>query len=229
MNRTNIMVDIETLGKNADSPIIQIAAASFDITTGKIIDTFDECCDIACYSKDVKINGDTLKWWLKTDADLLNQLLNKSNRDPDDMIFDFLKWIDKQGDFHNRYLWGNGILFDNNMIKTHMEEIGLEYPIFYRNDRDMRTIVDLAAMKLGLESATEFGRLHSDKSVRAHDAMNDVKTQVHIMHEAYKVIMGIDKTKTSTEHTGYKEKSYDLPFNVLRGRKSKQNYEEKGI
>ena len=189
MNRADIMIDLETLGTEPDSPIIQIAAARFDIATGDIIDTFNQVCGFQ-FEHNITITIDTLKWWLNTDNELLKDLLNQGKNSTLSMIESFYSWITNQGEIDERYLWGNGILFDNNMIKTHFQNFYHKYPILYRNDRDMRTIVDLAAMKLGLESATEFSKLHSDENIRAHDAMNDVKTQVHIIHEAYKVIMG---------------------------------------
>ncbi|WP_285122375.1 3'-5' exoribonuclease domain-containing protein [Lactococcus petauri] len=43
----DIIVDLETLGTDVDSTVIQIAAAEFDITTGKLVgQPFNECVDL---------------------------------------------------------------------------------------------------------------------------------------------------------------------------------------
>lgn len=164
MDRVDIMVSVDTLASNSVLPYIRIAAASFDIKTGEIIDTFDDT---------TRVNGGD--WWARTDADLLNRLLNKNDRSSDDTIVDFISWISRQGTSNSRYLWGreSRILYDYNKIRAHICA-----------DRDIYTIVDLANMKLELKPAMKLGKMH------LKDTMDDVQTLVHIVHEAYKVIMG---------------------------------------
>ncbi|GAA0347901.1 hypothetical protein GCM10008931_43990 [Oceanobacillus oncorhynchi subsp. oncorhynchi] len=186
--RTDIMVDIETLGRQSDSTIIQISAIAFDISTGKHISKFNEVADISKNENPLVTDGSTIKWWLKTNHDLLKELLLlRGNKSSEDIIRDFHKWI--KHFFHdtskNVYLWGNGILFDNKMIQHQMEKLGLEYPIFYRNDRDVRTIVDLTAAKLGSEEE-ELKEGFNDDSLVAHDAFDDVKYQINLVTGCYR-------------------------------------------
>lgn len=185
--RVDIMVDVETLGNKPDSTIIQIAAANFDITTGKTIDIFNECCDIS--KEDINVTGGTLKWWLKTDKDLLEDILNRGNISPSKLLKEFKLWLLSESicSYDDVYLWGNGILFDNNLLQTQMKAAGLNYPISYRNDRDLRTAVELAAMKSGL-SNRDFIERHSLSDIHKHDAMDDVYSQVKLLHESYKIL-----------------------------------------
>lgn len=82
---------------------------------------------------------------------------------------------------------GDGILFDNKMIQHQLELIGKEYPISYKNDRDVRTIVDLAGKKLGL-TEKELKAKFKDDSLVAHNALDDVKFQINLVVECYKVL-----------------------------------------
>lgn len=184
--RMDIMVDIETLGNKTDSTIFQIAAVAFDIRTGNHINSFQHIADI---SKNVKLNvtGDTLKWWLKTDAELLRNLLYKGEGSSEELLNLFAVWLSKLVEGNQVYFWGNGILFDNKMIQAQLESIGLEYPIFYRNDRDVRTIVELASHKTGL-TERELREKHYDKSV-AHNAVNDVANQIKLVCSCYKELI----------------------------------------
>lgn len=183
--RKDIMVDLETLGVNTKSTVFQISAAKFDIRTGEIFETFDVCCDIE--KMPVVASGSTLKWWLNTNKELLTRLLNKGECSELEMFQQFHDWM---GDADkNTFLWGSGILFDNNFIRDKFTSFGMSYPIYYRNDRDVRTILELAVIKSGM-SESEFREKFVPENKELHNALNDVLYQVEMVHQCYKTIMG---------------------------------------
>lgn len=192
--RIDIMTDIETLGTNSDSTIIQVAAASFDISTGSIISTFNECADLTKNLRPLKVDASTLKWWLATDAALLEKILSSGQKSSEDILVGLCNWIDS---FHEGnspsvkediFLWGNGILFDNKMLQTQMQALGLQYPIFYRNDRAMRTIVDLASAKLQIDEK-ELKERYKNPELVAHDAFDDVRSQINLVSSCYRLLI----------------------------------------
>lgn len=186
--RIDIMVDIETLGTKQDATIFQVAAVAFDILTGETIETFNQIADIGKASN-LRVDGSTIKWWLNTDEELLTKLLNNGTVSTDELLENFNKWLVKFKDGANHvYLWGNGILFDNNMIQYQFEQLGLEYPIYYKNDRDVRTIVDLASTKLGI-SEVELKDRYNDESLTKHDAFDDVMCQIRLVSGCYEVLI----------------------------------------
>lgn len=182
--RVDVMVDIETLGNKSDSTIIQIAAAAFDIETGRFVETFNEVADIA-KNETMNVTGDTIKWWLDTNKELLHTLLNSGTHSSEDTLRLFNLWLTDLTERYDVYLWGNGILFDNKMIQHQLEAIGLRYPIFFRNDRDVRTIVDLAAKKLDV-TEKELRVRYQDDALVAHDAFDDVMYQISLVTGCYK-------------------------------------------
>lgn len=190
--RKNIMVDIETLGTGEGATIFQIAAMSFDITTGQIHDHINLIGDITKYES-LKVDGFTLKWWLNTNKELLADLINRGNITEFEMAQSFYNWIYKQAgtDEHtdNVYLWGNGILFDNQKLQKFLNETGVKYPIFYKNDRDVRTILELASMKTGL-SENDIKETVTLESEVEHDALDDTRYQIRLVHKCYELIMG---------------------------------------
>lgn len=172
--RIDIMCDIETLGKDGDTAIFQVSAAAFDIKTGSIICTFNEICNIG--GGKIFVDGDTLKWWLNTDKELLSKLLNQGNCSEKWMVEYFHSWIENLQKKYDVYFWGNGILFDNRIIKAKMESYNLKYPIFYRNDRDLRTLVDIVTTKYGIDVNKECQVENTEK----HNAMHDVEHQIRV-------------------------------------------------
>ena len=188
--RIDIMTDIETLGRANGAPVFQIAAVKFDVRSGRILDTFNEVVDI---TKLNNIEGDTLLWWLNTNKELLANLLNEGKSGgltEEDVLKHFVDWVTSSIDGgpapsqKDIFLWGNGILFDNRLIQNKCFQYGLEYPIHYRNDRDMRTIIELAGFKTGYDSEYAYRKSVPNVGI-AHDAFDDVKFQVMVLCKAF--------------------------------------------
>lgn len=177
--RLDIMTDIETLGTDSDSTIIQISAIAFDIRTGEHRARFNQIADISKNKSPLKVTGDTLKWWLKTDKELFTELLNSGTDSSEDVLRNFYRWLIPLNVINERelYLWGNGILFDNKMIQRQLESNGFRYPIYYRNDRDLRTLVELTSFKLGI-TEDELRAKYRDETLIAHNAYHDVINQI---------------------------------------------------
>lgn len=183
------MTDIETLGTDSDSTIIQISAIAFNIETGEYLSTFNQIADIELNENPLKVTGSTIKWWLNTDKELFTKLINSGNKSSEQILRDFHKWLLQfTTDWKLVYLWGNGILFDNKMIQHQFENLGLEYPIFYRNDRDLRTLVELASIKLGI-TEEELKEKFKDDSLEAHNAFDDVICQINLAVNCFNVLM----------------------------------------
>lgn len=181
------MVDIETLGTKKGSTIFQIAAIAFDIQTGEKLRKFNHIANISD-NKKMSVDGDTIKWWLKTDPDLLTELLEKGEGSSEDLIRSFHDWLTGLKSEGQLYLWGNGMNFDNRMLQYQMESIGLVYPVHFRNDRDVRTLVDLVCVKKGC-SEYNFKEQYSSEKYISHDAYCDVLYQIDMLVGGHALLM----------------------------------------
>lgn len=191
------MTDIETLGQNSDSTIIQISAIAFDIKTGEHFSLFNEIADISKNEIPLNVTGSTIKWWLNTNKELFTELINRGEFSSEQVLRNFHKWLtDLYKDDKKVYLWGNGILFDNKMIQHQFESLGLNYPIFYRNDRDVRTILELASIKLGIPEE-EVKKRYQEDSLVAHNALDDVKFQINLVVNCFNELISQSGTVQS--------------------------------
>lgn len=187
--RNDIMVDLETLGLGDDTTIFQISAASFDISTGEINSEIDLKLDISSV-KNLNVEGGTLKWWLKTDKDLLAKLISEGDKTELEMFEAFGVWVNSLNldkEYSSPTLWGNGISFDNVKIKSKMNSLGLTYPINFQKERDVRTILDLAAMKSNQKESQIKKEINDDKEV-AHNAIDDVRRQIRLVHYCFNLL-----------------------------------------
>lgn len=187
--RNDIMVDIETLGLNDESTIFQVSAASFDITTGVIESEIDLKLNISSVDN-LFVEGGTLKWWLKTDKDLLAKLISEGDKNELEMFKEFLDWVEslnENKDYGSPTLWGNGISFDNVKIKNKMNSLGLTYPISFKKERDVRTILDLASLKSNKSEREIQKEIQNDYEI-AHNAIDDVRRQVRLVHHCFNLL-----------------------------------------
>ena len=190
-SRVDIMVDLETLGNTMNASIIQIAAVPFNITEGAIYTehVFEGFVDIA--KSELDVNGSTLKWWFQTNPELLKTLIMKGEKSEEDVLVSFLRWIYKLP-FDTVYLWGNGILFDNAIIKQKMKSYGLAYPIRYDKDRDVRTILELASIKENVTQNELKDRIRKEEFV-FHNALHDALFQTELVCECYRILTKQEK------------------------------------
>ena len=178
-DRVDIMVDLETLSNKMDTTIFQIAAVQFDIHTGDILDTFDLVADIELASN-IEANGGTIKWWVTQNTDVLKDLMDRGTlgkKSPEEILRHFHAWLKEKVSYHgqeNVFLWGNGIAHDNTWLKIAFQKQGLEWPIFFRNDRDVRTVRELHLMRQDFKRDFKGEERTND---RPHDALSDATFQ----------------------------------------------------
>ncbi|EPB2926093.1 3'-5' exoribonuclease, partial [Escherichia coli] len=136
----HLMIDLETMGKNPDAPIISIGAIFFDPQTGDMGPEFSKTIDLDTAGG--VIDRDTIKWWLKQSREAQSALL--TDEIPlDDALLQLREFIDENSGEFFVQVWGNGANFDNVILRRSYERQGIPCPWRYCNDRDVRTIVEL--------------------------------------------------------------------------------------
>lgn len=133
----NVMLDLETLGKKPGSAIASIAAAIFDIETGKVSEQFYVNIDWdSCFDYGLKADGSTLAWWFQQSNEARMALLKDQITLPEALIA-LSAFIPE-----NAIIWGNGPSFDLAISAVAYEKVGLELPWKHYNEKCVRTIVD---------------------------------------------------------------------------------------
>lgn len=183
----DIIVDLETLGTDVDSTVIQIAASEFDITTGELVgDSFESCLDLT-YCRDIKVSGSTLSFWLKDkhNQQTLQEILVKGKYCSESQMWNaFYSWLIKKSIECNGELklWGNGISFDNMIIRHHLGKERYSQAVKFWNERDARTLVDMYCRKAKI-SDRDFK--NSIPNENKHDAMSDIIWEAKFLSAAY--------------------------------------------
>ena len=164
----HLMIDLETMGKNPDAPIISIGAIFFDPQTGDMGPEFIKTIDLETAGG--VIDRDTIKWWLKQSREAQSAIM--TDEIPlDDALLQLREFIDENSGEFFVQVWGNGANFDNVILRRSYERQGIPCPWRYCNDRDVRTIVELGkAIDFDARTAIPF-------EGERHNALDDARYQ----------------------------------------------------
>ncbi|MCZ6216714.1 3'-5' exoribonuclease [Escherichia coli] len=164
----HLMIDLETMGKNPDAPIISIGAIFFDPQTGDMGPEFSKTVDLETAGG--VIDRDAIKWWLKQSREAQSAIM--TDEIPlDDALLQLREFIDENSGEFFVQVWGNGANFDNVILRRSYERQGIPCPWRYCNDRDVRTIVELGkAIDFDARTAIPF-------EGERHNALDDARYQ----------------------------------------------------
>ncbi len=171
----HVMVDLETMGKKHNAPIVAIGAVVFDPATGSIGESFYK---VVCLESSVNwgavIDPSTVIWWLKQSSEARSAIVNDDAIPLQDALLQFREFVSDNvaGGSKKAQVWGNGASFDNSILRSSYDCIAEDYPWEYWNDRDVRTMVELGqAISLDPKTTIPFeGSRHNALADAIHQA-----------------------------------------------------------
>ena len=179
----DVMLDLETIGQHSNAVIVSIGAVFFNPLTGNIGAEFYQVIDIEDTMKYGEVDGSTLKWWMKQNDDA-RSIFNTNDTMPlKDALLEFNEWMYQIEGFRNRVVWGNGATFDNTILTNAYKATNMTKPWHFRNDRDVRTMVDVGRRVLGIDP-----KKSNVFKGNPHNALDDAKHQAKYISDIYKQI-----------------------------------------
>lgn len=173
MKYTDLMLDIETAGREPGCAIIQIAAVPFNINTGEISEnTFEMSINLDHQIKNgYKFDKGTLAWWHRTNETLF-QKLSKSENKYVEVGIEFQKYFNSLKNHNKIRVWGNSNRFDIGILNGwYRRSIGYTFNAFWNTwlERDVRTT---SCMLPDIKKNMEFiGEQHN----AIHDCIHQIK------------------------------------------------------
>ncbi|HBS6007738.1 TPA: 3'-5' exoribonuclease, partial [Klebsiella pneumoniae] len=127
----HVMVDLETMGKKHNAPIVAIGAVVFDPATGSIGESFYK---VVCLESSVNwgavIDPSTVIWWLKQSSEARSAIVNDDAIPLQDALLQFREFVSDNvaGGSKKAQVWGNGASFDNSILRSSYDCIAEDYP-----------------------------------------------------------------------------------------------------
>ena len=182
----DIMIDLETMDNVGSSAIVAVGAVQCNLITGELGEEYYRVIDLNGQDKFGRtMDPQTIYWWLRQSDGAREALLAPGKILLEEMCTSFKAWAEHLtfpiSPAHMR-VWGNGASFDNAIIRSTFKAVGVEFPIPFWQDRDMRTIVGFFP-----KSMQEEWRWKNLRKGTHHNAIDDAKYQVkycsHILQE----------------------------------------------
>lgn len=185
MKETHLMLDIETLGVQPDSIILQVAAVEFivertaDGITHTINSHFDGYPDhIEEKAAGFTISQSTLDWWATQNQSVFRDIKSKG-QNPREVWTAFAEYL---GRVKPKHIWGHAT-FDPVMVQEHLTYYGLP-KLPHKAVRDIRTLSYLSDIDL---NSYDWGE-------KTHNALDDCYFQIkYCMDAMRKLAIAIPK------------------------------------
>lgn len=167
----DIMIDIETLGVEPGSVILNIGAVEFDPKTGQFGKELYVRINIADSQKHgMTISGDTISWWMnKTSTEARLQSFGPGQTSGlTNALWQLYQFA------NGKKVWSHGPAMDVVLIEYACRAVEVKIPWSYGAVRCTRTIYDLAGVSADHSKGTH------------HNALDDAKAQAAAVIEGYK-------------------------------------------
>lgn len=162
----DLMVDIETLSTRPDAAIISIAAVFFNVGTRQFATpTFYAEVDHETLDG-FHVDPQTVAWWAKQ-----TQPMPRGTTPLKTALEDLLTFV--HGNPPAR-VWANSPSFDLVVLKEACRKLDLSWPINFWQERDVRTVKDLARLP---------------KTLPTHNAIEDCISQIRTVTDGLNAIL----------------------------------------
>lgn len=157
------MLDLETASTRPDAAILTIGAVKFNRGEEASNNTFYRRVTIeSCNELELHTDSSTLDWWANQSKEARHEAWSHPDRvSLEQALREFIDWF---GDA--KIVWTNSPSFDCVIIKNAMRLCNLAPPWEYWNERDCRTLFDIAGVR------------HSELPRAAHNAVSDCCRQI---------------------------------------------------
>lgn len=186
----DVMIDIETLAKSERAVVLSIGAIAFDAEKfGEDIETLPSFYTALAFEdqKDRDIDLGTVRWWMNQAADAQHAAFTtdrderKSTRTG---LLDFGRFVMYNGG-STVNVWAKSPSFDLNILATLFADFDQFPPWKYSQERDVRTIIDVAG---------------TPNLPGLHEPLDDCAIQISMVRSAYAKLKG-EEIRFVTEPT----------------------------
>lgn len=179
---TDIMIDLETLSTQPDAAIISIGAVVFDIKTGALSDTLYKTVGLFSQQHYGHISPETVAWWLQQSDAARQDVINIESNQYLYALNHVRQFIRRHSDEKTK-LWSNGSSFDLVILRNAFQRHGMKVVWQYWQERDVRTIVDLARDITGIDPKQQIEFVGTE-----HNALDDAIHQAKYVSKAYQLL-----------------------------------------
>lgn len=166
----HIMLDLETMGNKPNAAITAIGAVAYNDETKEEVSTFYRIVNLEdSVGSGLTMDASTVLWWMQQEQDA-KSIYSEINQDTSyglkHALHDYTHWV-KLFNTDRVLTWGNGVGFDNVILRNAYDKTGIPCPFPFYNDRCYRTLKNM----------------HKDVKLERvgtyHNALDDARSQMN--------------------------------------------------
>lgn len=185
------VLDEETLSTEHNAALLSIGAVICDFNTGQQVDTFyANITPESSIAAGLDVSESTKAWWAKQ-GQAARDVLSVDQRPLSDVLIEFGMWLAGHG---VQYAIGNGPRADNQWLESACKAVGMQSPIKYWGDLDMRTLTFIGTHILGLD------HWHNTFKGVKHNALHDAINEAEFCNAVFQKLIN-RKPKEMAEFT----------------------------
>ncbi len=177
----DVVVDLETLGVKPGCPILEVSAAVVvrDASAGiQLFPTLSGQLDSGA-----RVDSDTLNWWMddaqRAACDVVLKGASLHGIPVHRVLERFADWLSEVSAGRELRIWGNGPTFDLGILCEVYDRLDIRRPWQFWQERDLRTVFDLAGGKPEIEFS---GTKHVGLFDARHELAQLHTALTHIRH-----------------------------------------------
>lgn len=178
----HVMLDLETLSTAHNAAIVSIGAVLFDPVSGILGKEFYQVVDLTDDPSNGIVDATTVRWWINQGDDARAVFSSSSARPLKEALTEFSSFVETNCGL-DAQVWGNGSTFDNIIMSSAFNRHGLRRPWSFRNDRDVRTVVELGKTLRNFDAKAAVTLTGT-----AHNALDDARYQAKYVCAVYKIL-----------------------------------------
>lgn len=183
--RTDVMLDLETVGLAENAGILSIAMLPFDRKGGETdAEPFFRTVDLSsCFMAGMCMSG-SQEWWMRQEPQAVAAIVNAEKHPVPKVMNEAYTYLSAFAEKGELVMWSRGMDFDFPKLEWCFRKfVEKPLPYAYYNRRDVRTLVRELQVD---ESQIEF------EGVR-HNALDDCRHQVKAVQKAFACIQVREK------------------------------------
>lgn len=181
--KNTLMIDLETTGFKVGCKVLSLGAFGFD-KNGNQVEFYRRFAIDPQEEAGLTDDASTMDWWQRQDPAARAEAFGGTT-DPATGLGEFRQWFLENfstSKYDNFRVWSCGLDFDFPILQNFMRTFGYNFPWFFWNQYDYRTVKNL------------FPAIKADEgNIAKHTALEDAKAQMRGLRSFYTHLYGARK------------------------------------
>ncbi|MDT3720320.1 3'-5' exonuclease [Pseudomonas oryzihabitans] len=174
MSRVDVVIDLETMGTSPRAAIVALGAVALHAEFPRPREYYGRVDLADSVAQGGVFDAETVQWWMQQSEEARHELVGSLAQPLHAELRTLSLWLEGlELNYGDLFIWGNSPAFDCTILGSAYDSVGLSRPWHFRQERDLRTLLDLYPEAADIEF----------EGVK-HHAMHDARHEARMLAKA---------------------------------------------